>query len=202
MPDESLIDLPPFQARLIHDLLPAAQADRLASAALPLLPWYQARLRLYGRWVWSPRLQCWIGDPSARYRYSGLDLEPEPWPGWLAQVNRVVQSASRTDFNSVLCNWYRTGSDSMGWHSDNEPALGPAPVIASLSLGHPRTFHFRPVGATRTLASLTLPHNSLLIMPSGLQAHYQHQLPKTRKAIGDRFNLTFRSIPAPSSVNG
>ncbi len=198
MSNASLIDLPPFKAQLIHDLLPETQADRLASQQLSLLPWYQARLHFYGRWVWSPRLQCWIGDASARYRYSGLDLEPEPWPQWLADVKRMVESASSSHFNSVLCNWYRNGSDSMGWHSDNEPELGPAPLIASLSLGQPRTFHFRPVGKTRTFASFTLPHNSLLIMPPGLQTHYQHQLPKTRKVIGDRFNLTFRSIPTPS----
>ena len=43
-------------------------------------------------------------------------------------------------FNSVLANLYRDGRDCMGWHSDDEPELGPAPVIASVSLGATRRF--------------------------------------------------------------
>ena len=46
-------------------------------------------------------------------------------------------------FNSVLLNLYRDGQDSMGWHSDDESELGPAPAIASLSLGEPRRFLLR-----------------------------------------------------------
>ena len=33
-------------------------------------------------------------------------------------------------FNSVLLNYYRDGRDSMGMHADDEPELGPEPVIA------------------------------------------------------------------------
>ena len=34
----------------------------------------------------------------------------------------------------MLANLYRDGSDSNGWHADDEVELGDAPVIASVSL--------------------------------------------------------------------
>lgn len=42
-----------------------------------------------------------------------------------------------------LLNYYRTGSDSLSWHSDNEKLYGQAPTVASVSLGTPRDFLLR-----------------------------------------------------------
>ncbi|TBW59575.1 alpha-ketoglutarate-dependent dioxygenase AlkB [Marinobacter halodurans] len=192
--NEAFFDLPPFQLRLVHGALPGTLADELMTHLPAALPWYQARLQLFGQWHWSPRLQCWLGDPGTAYRYSGHEMRPEPWPAILQSVRECVSELAGTAFNSVLCNWYRHRRDSMGWHSDNEPELGPAPLIASLTLGEERRFQFRRTGERRLFAGIDLPHNSLLIMPPGLQANYQHQLPKTRRSDGDRFNLTFRRI--------
>lgn len=193
---EAFFDLPPFQLRLIRDVLPDALANTLLQTLPHGLPWYQARLHLFGHWHWSPRLQCWLGDPEASYRYSGHMMQPEPWTDTLDTVRQQVSELAGQHFNSVLCNWYRHGRDSMGWHSDNEPELGATPLVASLTLGASRRFQFRKTGEKRLYRSLDLPHNSLLIMPPGLQTHYQHQLPKTRQTTMDRFNLTFRRVYA------
>lgn len=37
--------------------------------------------------------------------------------------------------NSVLLNYYRDGSDYMGYHADKEDELGPSPNIATISFG-------------------------------------------------------------------
>ena len=42
-----------------------------------------------------------------------------------------------------LFNWYKNGSQKMGWHSDNESELGYNPQIASLSLGAERRFDLK-----------------------------------------------------------
>ena len=65
----------------------------------------------------------------------------------------------------------------MGWHSDDEPELGPQPVICSLSLGADRRFLFRH-RKTGEKNELRLTHGSLLIMKGETQAHWQHSLPK------------------------
>ena len=183
---------------LYDNWLPQAQADELLSLLPTALPWRQERIRLYGREMAIPRLQCWLGDAGTRYHYSGLILEPEPWPACLLVVRRQLEAQLGRDFNSVLCNWYRDGRDSMGWHSDDEPELGPAPVVASLTLGEARRFQFRRRGQTRLDTSLELHHNSLLVMHAHVQSHWQHQVPKmapkSRKSLGPRINLTFRQI--------
>jgi alkylated DNA repair dioxygenase AlkB len=183
---------------LFEDWLPADRAARLHDQLQRQLPWRQARIRLYGREVPIPRLQCWIGDPGMRYRYSGLTLEPASWPSHLAEIRDRLREETGHRFNSVLCNWYRNGADSMGWHSDDEPELGPAPVVASLTLGQARRFQFRRRGEHRVNTTLELSHNSLLLMEAGVQAHWQHQLPKSGKPLGARINLTFRQLLHPS----
>ena len=179
---------------LIERFLDPGNADRLLEQLSAALPWRQDRITIFGREHPIPREQCWIADEGMTYRYSGQTLTPVPWPEWLRpHAERVSETAGET-FNSVLANLYRDGNDSMGWHSDDEPELGPEPVIASLSLGGERRFRFRHRQDSKRTLSLDLPHNSLLIMPAGLQSHWQHQLPKTRKPVAPRVNLTFRRL--------
>jgi alkylated DNA repair dioxygenase AlkB len=86
----------------------------------------------------------------------------------------------------------------MGWHSDDEPELGPDPVIASLSLGAVRDFRVRrrrrPAQGRNTSWKRSLGHGSLFLMEAGFQQLYQHALPRTKKETGLRINLTFRQI--------
>lgn len=179
---------------LISDFLEAAEAEELQDRLLAALPWRQDRIMIFGRERPIPRKQCWIAGQGMTYRYSGQTLTPTPWPDWLQRYAQRVSTRAGEQFNSVLANLYRDGSDSMGWHSDDEPELGPAPVIASLSLGAERRFRFRHRRDSQRTLSVDLPHNSLLIMPAGLQGQWQHQLPKTRKPVGPRVNLTFRRL--------
>lgn len=96
-------------------------------------------------------------------------------------------------FNSVLANLYRDGRDWMGWHSDSESDLGDAPLIASLSLGHPRRFLLKARTGEARVEQLLAP-GDLLLMAGQTQKYYRHSLPKTAKPVGPRINLTFRRI--------
>jgi len=95
----------------------------------------------------------------------------------------------------VLLNLYRDGNDAMGWHADDETALGPAPVIASLSLGTSRRFllkHKTKKGTPSTIVNLE--HGALLIMSGQTQRHWKHSVSRTRRSVSSRVNLTFRYI--------
>jgi alkylated DNA repair dioxygenase AlkB len=81
----------------------------------------------------------------------------------------------------------------MGWHADNEPELGPAPVIASLSLGAERRFDIRH-NTSRKIRHLPLSHGSLLTMSGSFQFHWQHRIPRQTAITAPRINLTFRLI--------
>jgi alkylated DNA repair dioxygenase AlkB len=188
----SLID---GDIRFIADFLTRAESDACFSELLDLVEWEQHMIRIHGRKVASPRLSAWYGDPDAHYRYSGLSLEPRPWLPPILALKSSIERVCAASFNSVLLNLYRDGSDSMGWHSDDEPELGEQPVIASLSLGATRRFRLRhrrrkdldPI-------ALDLESGSLLIMQGDTQRFWSHQVPKTNRSVGPRINLTFRSI--------
>jgi alkylated DNA repair dioxygenase AlkB len=158
------------------------------------IPWQQHRLQLFGRAVDAPRLSCWIGDADAVYVYSRTRFEPLPWTPVVAALRDDLTRRFGMRFNSVLANLYRDGRDSMGWHSDDEPELGPAPVIASLSFGAVRTFRLRERATRMAALSLDLTHGSLLVMAGDTQRLYQHALPKRAGVDGARINLTFRRI--------
>lgn len=192
----ALSALPMADAELAFDphWLGADEADALFAALRAQVAWEVHRIRLFGREVDSPRLSCWIGDPEASYRYSGVRFEPRPWPDALLPVRVRLEQALGHGFNSVLANLYRDGRDAMGWHSDAEPELGTHPVIASISLGAARRFAFRHRQQAERKLSFELPHGSLLVMAGDTQRFYRHCLPRTAKPVGERINLTFRRI--------
>jgi alkylated DNA repair dioxygenase AlkB len=188
------IGLPDADVQVDSHWLSPADADALFTTLRGAIPWEVHRIRLFGRLVDSPRLSCWIGDPGTAYAYSGTRFEPKPWPAALLPMRERLSRETGVDFNSMLANCYRDGSDYMGWHSDNERALGQRPVIASLSLGQARRFVFRQRSGSRDKHELMLSNGALLLMAGDTQALYQHALPATAKPVAARINLTFRRI--------
>ena len=175
-------------------------ADRLERTLGATCSFSQHRVQIAGRSLPCPRLSAWHGDPGAHYAYSGHTYEPAPWTAALDEVRDRIEACSGHRFNAVLVNYYRNGADSMGWHCDDEPELGPDPVIASVTFGEARRFLLRPKraqpGERRASMALALGHGSLLTMDGTVQRHYQHALPKTQRPVGERLNLTFRLIGA------
>jgi len=49
---------------------------------------------------------------------------------------------------------------------------------------------------------MTLENGSLLLMKAGCQQRYRHALPRTRRAVGLRINLTYRWIVTPAPAGG
>jgi alkylated DNA repair dioxygenase AlkB len=182
--------------------LDSTVADRLLATLLAEVPWQRPVVQLFGRTFRSPRLAAWYGDPGAVYQYSGLINEPLPWLPSLDGLRKRVESQFGLHFNSVLLNCYRDGMDSMGWHQDDEPELGKHPTIVSISLGGIRRFvlqHYRQIDMPKL--ELRPEHGSLLLMRGSTQKFWRHCVPKTRKAVAPRVNLTFRLIVFPVAAS-
>jgi alkylated DNA repair dioxygenase AlkB len=193
-PDSPIdLGLPDGELHWWPDFIDVAEAERLHAALVEEIPWEQHQVRIMGRLLDCPRLSCWIGDPGTAYVYSRVRFEPRPWTPTLALLRERVSVAAGVHFNSVLANRYRDGRDAMGWHADDEPELGPEPVIASVSLGATRRFALkhRSTGERR---NLDLTAGSLLVMAGSTQRHWVHALPRTARPVGERVNLTFRVV--------
>ena len=193
------LDLPDAEVHFDDAWLSPDEADALFARLLREIDWEVHRIRMFGRLVDSPRLSCWIGDPQASYVYSGTRFAPQPWPDALIPLRErlapaLVAITGAPPPNSVLANLYRDGRDAMGWHSDDEPELGPRPAIASISLGAPRRFLLRHRTWPEHRREVLLTHGSLLLMAGETQRFYRHAVPKTARPVGSRINLTFRTI--------
>jgi alkylated DNA repair dioxygenase AlkB len=172
-----------------------SESDIFLQRLLTEIEWKQKSIKLFGREIPEPRLTAWYGDEDALYTYSGITNQPLPWNSLLLTIKHRCEEVCGVEFNSVLLNYYRDGSDSMVWHQDNEPELGAEPIIASVSFGATRRFQFRHKKRNELpTISVDLSHGNLLIMKGKTQQFWKHQLPKTSKAIGTRINLTFRTI--------
>lgn len=194
---EAYSDLELGDARLREYPLAFSQAESEAylQQLMQDIPWQQESLRIAGKIVPVPRLQCWMGDRGSRYGYSGVRLVPVPWSDCVQAIRQRVESLTGQSFNSVLLNFYRNGQDSVAWHADDEPELGPAPVIASVSLGAERRFQLKhKFDEKHPRFQLDLRDGSILLMGKTLQNKWMHQLPKVKGLEEPRINLTFRTI--------
>lgn len=202
------LGIPMGSVSLWRGWMKPADADVCYERLVNNLDWQQPSLTIAGRTHKIPRLQAWHGDVDAAYRYSGSLFIPVPWTVELELLRNSVAKSCGATFNSVLVNWYRDGSDGMGFHADNEPELGREPVIASLSLGATRRFVLKPIKALQAQGidaapiNIELSSGDLLLMRGTTQRYWLHGVPKTRKPALGRLNLTFRQIvPRENSRN-
>ena len=121
-------------------------------------------------------------------------MKPNKFNETLNKIKEKVELLSNSSFNCVLLNLYRNGQDSNGWHSDNEKELGKNPTIASVSFGDERYFNMKHRENKSFKLKLLLKRGSVFIMSGETQKYWLHQIPKTKKNVGPRINLTFRKI--------
>ena len=72
--------------RLIRDFLPSKRASQLQELLTKQVAWRRDHVQLFGKRHRIPRLHQWYGEPGAVYRWSGIDMEPQPW---LAELELV-----------------------------------------------------------------------------------------------------------------
>lgn len=156
--------------------------------------WKQDWINIYGQKNPLPRLTSWYGDEGRDYTYSGIRSRPNQWNKGLLYLKNRIEEFVEVEFNSVLLNWYRDGTDHLSWHADDEPELGDQPIIASANFGAERDFILRRKIDKTAKITVPLKHGTLLVMSGDLQTYWEHSVPKRAKVNTSRFNLTFRRI--------
>lgn len=85
----------------------------------------------------QPRLTAAYGDDGTNHCYSGIKKRVLPWTSTLLEIKRKVENVLDC-YSFCLLNRYRSGSDSVSMHSENEHGLDN--IIDSISLGTTRKF--------------------------------------------------------------
>lgn len=177
----------------LPDFFSKQESEKLFAILLNEIEWQQDEVMMFGKRIVTQRRMAWYGEENKPYRYSGILRTPKPWTRTLLEIQHLVNSTFQTSLNACLMNLYRNGEEGMGWHSDDEPELGKEPIIVSLSLGAQRAFDFKHKDLGNK-QRIYLEAGSLLLMKGATQKHWKHALPKSKKVLDPRINLTFREI--------
>jgi alkylated DNA repair dioxygenase AlkB len=189
-----ILNLPDAEIIYYPEFFDKEQADKIYTELLQEIAWQQDLITVFGKTHPQPRLSALYGNEGKPYSYSNITMQPHPWNTLLQKIKYHIETTTECQFTTVLLNQYRDGKDSNGWHADNEKELGTNPIIASLSFGAERVFQLKHNTIANAKKSIVLEHGSLLLMKGSTQHFWKHQIPKTAKPIGNRINLTFRSI--------
>jgi alkylated DNA repair dioxygenase AlkB len=183
-------NLLPFDGEVIY--LPNYFQKSYLNELTESLNWICPEITLFGKTHPTPRLISWVADEGKIIRYSGMSFQPNEWSEELLYIRNKIEEFDG-EYNGVLANLYRQGSDYMGEHSDNEKELGMNPIIASASFGETRKMYFKHKESKQRV-DIELEDKSLLIMKGRTQDFWNHGIPKQKKIHFPRINLTFRKI--------
>ncbi|CAA7265714.1 unnamed protein product [Cyclocybe aegerita] len=131
-------DMSDCEVYYVPSFISEKKAEDWYEELLSLETWYQPKLKVYGREViQSRKIAAYATDPNLTLKYSGqvVDMNYE-YPQVLREIQDQVEDKLGVKFNHVMLNLYEDGTIYIGNHRDTPENK----VIASVSLGAPRTF--------------------------------------------------------------
>jgi len=103
----------------------------------------------------------------------------------------------KANFNLILTAKYNHGSDSIGYHSDDE-VPDEKPILCCVfqqNLEEIRTVRFRPKCNRKHTIDVGLKHGDMYFMYGGtFQNEWEHSVPKSKKLLGKRLCLSLRQL--------
>ncbi len=190
----TLANLLPYEGEVLYfgKIMNREENLKYLEVLLDSIPWKNDEAKIFGRHIITKRKVAWYGDDNYSYTYSNTTRHSLPWTHELLILKELAEKLCGTKFNSCLLNLYHDGGEGMAWHSDDEKALGKDTAIASISFGAERKFLLKNK-ETKQSVSIILESGSLLLMKGTTQTNWLHSLPKSKKVLTPRVNLTFRT---------
>jgi hypothetical protein len=125
---------------LIDDYGAEFDWPEITRTLIETIPWQVETARIFGREMLIPRMTAWFGDGA--YSYSGILHLPAAFPAIIDRLRERAEALSGAPFNAALANLYRSGRDSVGWHSMGGVCMNfPASEIGCQTLPDNGSFH-------------------------------------------------------------
>ena len=179
-----------------RNVLPIINRNVL-DAMVKRCPETSPEIQMFGKMVKVPRKTALFGEAS--YKFSGVRMQPEEDMPELVVMALAFANKQYPAYkwSGALVNWYMTGDDYIGAHSDDESDLAKGAPILSFSFGAERTFRIKPkVGFECAFDKKDIPtaHNSMIAMCGDMQSQFKHEVPKSKKVHTWRINITVRAF--------
>ena len=136
------------------------------------------------------------------YKYNGGEHKANAMPAPLKDLIELLKpqlTNTGAVVNSCLITRYKTGSDHIPLHRDNEPVFNPDSEILTVSLGGNRTMKFVDNLGEQS-QELILEDRSVLAMSRKAQDFWQHEILKSSEPCSVRYSVTLRHV-APHFLN-
>ena len=192
---ENPINILPYDGTVYYydKIIDSTKANEYYEYLFDQIEWRNDEAYIYGKHIITKRKVAWYGNENYEYKYSNTSRFALPFTSALLELKTMVESYTKTTYNSCLLNLYHSGEEGMTWHSDDEKTMAKNGSIASLSFGAMRKFSLKHI-TKKEVISLNLETGSLLEMKDETQSHWLHAIPKTTKVKTPRINLTFRNF--------
>ena len=142
------------------------------------------------------RLEYFASRTDKPYQYATKDgireYQPMPISPMLNLIWLLTEAELSTNFDMCFLNQYQDGTQSIGWHSDDNPSNDMSKPIAIVSFGAERQLQFRRKGSETVDVTCQLRDNTMVIMPEYSQLHWEHRILKDVSVNAPRISLTFR----------
>lgn len=185
----------PFDGEALYygQVLTSAKAKLYFEQLLATTEWRSDTYIMFGKRIETKRKTALYANGKWSYTYANLKRETLEWTPVLLEIKEFIERKTGATYNSCLLNLYHNGEEGMGWHADDEKDMKERGAIASFSLGAVRTFAFKHKNTAQKI-NISLQNGSLLVMQGSTQQNWLHAVPKSKKVLKPRINLTFRTI--------
>lgn len=152
---------------------------------------YNPPIIVYGKEVIQRRNVGFFSNDSIGYYYSKKLLKSQPLSENLKELLDLINDFFSCEFNGILVNKYKDGSDYVGLHTDDEDNLDDIGIVA-LSIGAERKFRIRDINNGKKILDVPTKSYHLLHMGGNFQKEFTHEIPVEKKIKDIRFSFTFR----------
>lgn len=150
------------------------------------------KIKVFGKVCTQNRNVGFFSDESMGYAYSGQIMKSQKLPPILNKLIQDINTRFETNFNGILINHYRDGTDYIGKHRDDEKGLDTNKrAVASISFGSKRKFRIRN-NEGKIVQDIETEHGMFMMMYNDFQKMYTHEIPIQKKVKEPRWSLTFR----------
>ena len=148
-------------------------------------------IKVYGKICHQHRNVGFFSDTSIGYRYSNQISRSIPLTPSLKIILEEINKKFNADYNGILVNKYKDGTDYISSHSDDESGLSDVGVCA-ISYGTPRNFRIRDKQTNKIVANIDTLDDEIIMMDGDFQKEFKHEIPIQKKIKEHRYSFTFR----------
>lgn len=153
---------------------------------------YHPEIIVFGRICHQQRSVGFFSDESKGYSYSGQIASSKPLTPSLKLLLDNINANFESNYNGILINLYKNGSEYIGPHSDDEKGLDPNHGVLAISYGASRTLRFRDKKTKKKVLDIKTNNDQIVQMKGKFQSYFTHEVPIEKKIQDSRVSFTFR----------